>query len=346
MANEKVKFVKLAAINASGTSEKSLYSALSTDMFLGQPSKLEIRVEKGVVAPYFTVPLLPIETLNHETKKVVLAEECIKQTASNLTELSANIQLSSIEKVVIVTSTFNDNEQDNFTQWQESIQAMVNDYLPDFKDKLEFNYYAVDSLNTRNNIFASYYSQPSIVICVDVLTGYNDIKVLSTMLEIQCQGGNLGVMPSEGATSLLILPMDFPVTDITSLVQVENATLKQKLISAEFSLPAHVIHVGTHSQRWVKHWYGQTNTFNHTSVQHIEVDNNTIEHTKTLGFLGAANLSTALISAKAYVHSPLNNIESIWVVEHNMNDKGQLPINGSQASEPNINVFKVSLLVA
>ena len=70
--NNIVKAISLSTINASGTSHRALYSALTTDMFFGQKSPLEIRVDKGIAKPYFTVPLPEIEGQSSIVKKQLL----------------------------------------------------------------------------------------------------------------------------------------------------------------------------------------------------------------------------------------------------------------------------------
>lgn len=317
-----MKFINLATINAAGTSEKSLYGAVSTDMFFGQLSQLEIRIDKNSVAQYFTVSIPTIESMNCAAKKAILVEECLNNALSNMATIAQTMSLNAIEELLVVTTAF--AEQAVLKEpWQTMVTDIVSALMPNFSEKISFQYH------NQEHALTPYFNEhtltrPTLVLCVDVLTDYNNIKQLNQLVKIQHLDGPQGIMPAEGASCSLILPEDFPLTKIDAAMNIATIntegnstqpTLAEQLSSLGFTYNSTIIHVGTLSQSWAKYWYAQTNAF----YQQAANDSQTqvlLDQTSTLGYLGVANLPTAFTCAKAHLTSPMNESECVWVVEH------------------------------
>ncbi|MCJ8321136.1 MAG: hypothetical protein MJK12_15965 [Colwellia sp.] len=380
------KALSLSTINASGTSERALYSALVTEMFFGQKSALEIRVDKGLAKPYFTVPLPELESLNTATKKQLLLVSCLQETEKQLKQLSATMPINTIEQLVIVTSMLStvkvgdgaessatessDQSEQAKEEWQQLVKTYVNDYLPYFSNKVTFNYSHTPSLELTLNLNqlvkqgdqTEGFERPVLVITVESLLDYDEVKTLSKIIEVQCLQGPAGIMPSEAATSTLVIPSHYPDIKHKNVVIIEGLnsqqlSIKEQLIQAKFTLPNTVLHVGTISEQWVTHWYGQTNSFYHqqppnddelTAGQQadktlipIDLAPNAAkeltlyDQTKVLGYLGIANLTTAIASVTSLLTSPIENTSVVWLVEHH--------INSNNTQQPAANVYKITL---
>ncbi len=368
--NEKFKALSLSAINASGTSQRALYSALATEMFFGQKSVLEIRVDKGIVKPYFTVPMPALESLNSATKKELLLIGCLEETAKQLKQLSATLPLNTIEQVIITTSYLSDTVEiqsieANSTEissieieafkkeWQQIAQVHIAQYLPRFSHKTVFNYAHTPALEQSINpcIEGQSFEHPVLVINIDSLLDYNEVKKLSNLVEVQCLQGPAGIMPSEAATSTLLIPDHYPEIADKKVISVERLnpnqqqSIKEQLTKAKFTLPSTVVHVGTISEQWTIHWYGQTNSFYHqknngelakeSMAQPQEPKEMTLyDQTKTLGYLGVASLTTAFASVTSLLFSPLEAMTDIWLVEHQVNAKNK--------QKPLASVYKIT----
>lgn len=354
------KALSLSTINASGTSYRALCCALTTNMFFGQVSPLEIRVDKGLSKPYFTVPLPELESLNTATKKQLLLGSCLQKTEQQLKQLSATMPINTIEQLIIVTSMLSSAQASDKAkeEWQQNVQTYVNDYLPHFSHKVVFNYAYTPSLEPSLNQLIKQsgetdtFERPILVITIDSLLEYNDVKTLSNSVEVQCLQGPLGIMPSEGASSTLLIPSHYPEINNKKVVTVEALTsniqhnhkqnIKEQLTQAQFELPSTVLHVGTISEQWVTHWYSQTNSFyqqpsddESTASQQAPKELTLYDQTKTLGYLGVANVTTAIASAFSLLSSPIENTSVIWLVEHQ--------INSNNKQSPVANVYKITL---
>ncbi len=383
----------LASINASGTSTRALYSALATHMFFGQQSDLEIRVHQDAVQPYFTVELPELAGLSGETKKALLFDACLAQTAEQWLNIEPELPLNQIEQLLVATSIMAPDQAQRAIaqqQWEQQVSQSVAESWPQLVDKLRFEYVyepAADAL------IASYIQTPdasaiTLMMCVDSLVDYSSVKQLNQHLAIQCRQGDAGVMPAEGATSTLLLPSNTTLARNTvlptktspsinrplavttqapshvNMLQLEalylnptegpHPSCQQQLEQAGFTLPEVVLHVGTNSEHWHKHWYAQTQGFYHnesnqqgvdarlsgeasdefsqqaSQESNFELADKTIEvhdQTQVLGYLGVANLPTALASAAGLLGCPLyghlsqslsqqNTQQRVWIVEH------------------------------
>lgn len=414
------KALSLSTINATGTSERALYSALTTDMFFGQKSPLTLRVDEGLTKPYFTVPLPVLEAHNVAIKKQLLLISCLQETAKKLNQLSSTMPINTIEQLIIVTSMFDadlaisDSDQGNHVQgngrvdndsasqektdnteidntaiknaataaakkqWQQNALASINDYLPGFTNKVCFTYAHTPSLDqtVKQCITAEKFQRPVLVINIDSLLDHNNVIALNNWVEVQCLQGPAGIMPSEGATSTLLIPQHYPEiknNQIVCINALDNAlnnttnkglskeansqqhlSINAQLIQAQFSLPSTVLHVGTVSEQWVMHWYAQSNSFYHqknaplisqTQASQTAISQTPIpkqltvyDQTKTLGYLGSANLTTAIASASALLASPIETIKEIWVIEHQ--------INSNNSQNPVANVYKITSAIS
>ncbi|MBU2894390.1 hypothetical protein KO495_13830 [Colwellia sp. D2M02] len=381
------KAISLSTINASGCSHKALASALTTDMFFGQKSPLEIRVDKGIAQPFFTVPLPEIESLDVITKKQLLLTECLQETAKQLAALSSVMPISTIEQLIIVTSMFmmTDDEQRSATEndfeldaieknkqaWQQLVAGFINDYLTDFSNKLAFKYVHQPSIDQQlmQITQANNFERPVLIINIDSLVDYNNVALLNKMTEVQCLQGTAGIMPAEGASSTLLIPNGYPDIAHKQLITIEplnteqQQNIKAQLTQAKFSLPNTVLHVGTISDAWVTHWYGQTNSFYRQIDINEQADSSNsadqggavmvaeakpaqastakiltlYDQTQTLGYLGVANLSTALAGAAALLVSPIENKSEVWLVEHQVNTR-----NSNNSQKTLANVYKIT----
>ncbi|GAA0820383.1 hypothetical protein GCM10009111_25730 [Colwellia asteriadis] len=413
MSTSRFNALSLSTINASGTSERALYGALTTDMFFGQKSPLEIRVDKGQAQPYFTVPLPALDGISGVTQKQLLLVSCLQETANQLKALSSTMAINSIEKLIISTSillnipantesestksesavqeisvqesTVNiaNNEQVNSVKkaWQEIALHYIKEYLPHFSDKVAFAYEHNSSLDqiinkvtnqitsqgANHSTQATTFEQPVLIINIDALLEYHSVNALHKVIDVQCTQGPEGIMPAAGATSTLLIPTHYPTIEHKKLIAIEplcthpQHSIKAQLTQAQFSLPSTVLHVGANSEQWTTHWYGQTNSFYHqpnnaltepsltqkkraaeqsipeqSIAGKVSAENEPTEQplsatpaktltlynqTTTLGYLGVANLSTAFASAAALLHSPIENITELWLVEHQVNSQ-------------------------
>jgi len=372
MNNTTFKALSLAIISAAGTSEKALYSALTTEMFFGQVSALTLRVEKGVVKPYFTVPLPALDGLNVITRKQLLLTSCLQETAKQLQQLTTEMPIKTIEQLIITTSLLNSDEmqcEQLKAQWQSLAQACVEEDLPDFSTKVQFTYSnthsaSIDLPDFLTNQTASF-ERPVLVINIDSLLEYHDVRTLSNKLEVQCLGGSAGIMPAEGATSTLFIPKHYPnfenklqhkfkskqIIHVESLNSEPSSSqqpdIKTQLMQAGFSLPSTVLHLGTLSEKWLSHWYSQTQSFYHQQNKSLAAEPSAIhplsealeliqyDQTKVLGYLGSANLTMALASATALLVSPMTQTPAIWLVAHSINSKN--------TETPIAKVYKITL---
>ncbi|QBG34903.1 hypothetical protein [Litorilituus sediminis] len=343
-----MKFINLATINAAGTSEKSLYGAISTDMFFGQLSNLEIRIDKNSVAQYFTVSIPVIESLNFDTKKAILVEECLKNALGNMAKIAETMPINAIEDLLVVTSAFEEQVLAK-EQWQSMVKASVSSLMPNFSEKISFQYSKPDNDNQEYTLSPYFNEQalirPTLMLCVDVLTSYNHIKQLNQLVKIQHLDGPQGIMPAEGASCSLLLPEAFPLTKLEAAMNISTVksddgatrlSLSAQLSSLGFTYNSTIIHVGTLSQSWTKYWYAQTNDFYQQAVKGNQ-GQMLLDQTRTLGYLGVANLPTAFACAKAYLTSPMKENECVWVVEHS----NSLAENAKPLSK----VYKVKAMV-
>ncbi|REL26650.1 hypothetical protein DXX93_08700 [Thalassotalea euphylliae] len=369
-----MKFINLATINAAGTSTKALYSALATEMFFGQLSSNKIKCDQALTAPYLSVPLIELFSLDQALKKLILAEQCLASAAIALDELANDMSISAIEQLVISTSLIgqsnarSDVEQAEQLQeikltWQNSVTELVGQVLPAFASKIVFsyadeNYADENALNTPLFENEKQPEAPFILLCVEALTEYRQVSQLNNSMDILCQGSAAGVMPAEAASCSLVMPKDYPLSTQQPVLSIEAAPtdipLHSQLSHLGFGLPNTVIHTGTYSEPWVKHWYSQTVKFfhpqiaatngsqgksrqqyqteefievDHVSAQTSDVELTVLEQNKTLGYLGAVNLSMAFSSAVAWLLSPMNQLTNLWVVEYQLNTKTSLRRN-------------------
>jgi hypothetical protein len=347
-------------------------------MFFGQKSPLEIRVDKGIAEPYFTVPLPEIEGLSSIVKKQLLLISCIQETAAQLKQLSSVMPINTIEQLIINTSIVtidpNDTDQDyiekNKQEWEQLVKACVKDYLSAFTNKVMFNYSYTPSVDQQIPQYTqtTSFERPVLVINIDSLLDYNDVKKLQSILEIQCLQGPAGIMPSEGATSTLLIPGNYPdiahkqIVSVQTLNPHQQQSIKEQLIQARFKLPSTVLHVGTMSESWVRHWYGQTSSFYREPLASVNVDNTPtlqteeqvvpdsattkeltlFDQTTILGYLGAANLSTALASAASLLTNPMASTSEIWLVEHQVNSKSIRKNNDKSTKKSLANIYKIT----
>ena len=381
-----MKFLNLTTINASGTSPKALCGALMTDMFFGQLADNELKVDQALIAPYFNVPLPALAPFSQEAKKFMLLEQCLINAAQSLAALASDIATNAISQLVVSTSLIAKGAQQNelsdeALDWEQQVRELVAVNLPAFTDKLCFEYSTGTSANNSPFAESDSLEQPIMLLCVDVLTAYQQVMHLNTILDVQCQGSNPGVMPAEAASCCLCFPDNYPVSLSEPMIHIESANaqqpLSEQLSGLGFLLPNTVIHVGTLSQPWLKHWYAQTsrlfnkatnvdneaheqqnqakqgisaatqNTANsaqsiNSEAKQAEYDDDgaelqVLELTRTLGYLGTANLSTAFTSALAYLHSPMAQSESTWVVDYQVNQKTTQLTNQA---------YKISLVAA
>jgi|GEM_PF-6184036 len=358
------KAISLSAINAAGTSNKALYSALTTQMFFGQLSPLQIRINKGIVKPYFTVPLPTLESLNVSTKKALLLTACLQETTKKIQQLTTVMPTNTIEQIIIVTSMLSSNAEHGEsikTEWQQIALETVKEEFTQLKqlsEKVIFSYSYTPSLeqNLALCVQANGFKRPIIIINIESLCSYNDIKILNNKLDIQCHQGAAGIMPSEGATSTLFIPDNFPCNQINTklhhLINIKSLnintqekktdnkipSIKEQLTHAKFSLPSNVLHVGTNSQTWATHWYGQTHSFYHQPNEPLTPPKTLTlyDQTNILGYLGIANFTTALASATALLTSPIENTSTVWIVEHSFNSKNL---------QPQANVYQITCTI-
>lgn len=327
-------------INCSGTSTKGLYGALSTNMFFGSKSELEVRVDKGINLPYFTASIPQLKQLSASIRKETLLTECLALTTQSINTLAPTLTLSNIDELIVLTTVTSERLDTTSEQsWPDIVAETVKQYLPQLAERTRVEDVLVDSVPTAILRYAQNINgKPKLVITVDVLNSFQLVKQLNNKIDLLVLGGNAGAMPAEGAASCLLLPSQYG-DQFTNQLSVKTCDaqmpIKAQLDRLELVLPSTVIHFGSSSERWVKHWYGQTNHLYHQSETEEELT--LYDQTQILGYMGVTNLLTGFLSALATLDCPMNQLECVWLVEHQINSK--------HAQTTPANVYQVSRCV-
>ncbi|WP_448565336.1 hypothetical protein [Thalassotalea ganghwensis] len=337
--------ITLSCINAAGSSPKALSAALTTQMFFGEKQSYEILAnnkqrqhdDEGIAQPYFAVPIDPVMSLSKQVKMTMLLTACFEQTAAKLATLSTSLPLNAIEEIVVVTSSINKQEQEQYANlneendWHDTAVELLQQTLPQFVSKLRVCQVGAPALDKVINLLTqqTVLTEPKLVVCVDTFVDFQSVKALNEQMFIHCAEGEIGVMPGEGACCMLLLPETYPNINVSETVQISpimtegKLSLKEQLQQAGFSLPKAVIHTGSFNEIWVRHWYQQTQQFYHVNSKQdlaldtdIEPELTLFDQTRILGYLGSLNLVTGLASASALLNCPFNNINQLWLIEY------------------------------